>query len=178
MCFKSLRLILIGVWPLLFVTCRPGDRPFLFELPLPDQQLEIPAGLNVFGQYYFIFDPVPTFIDGLLSSRQIDTSAISAIVPAEARLIAVYPDGDFSFIARASLRLCRSGDGADRCGIEVFWRDPVPEQPSSTLDLVPHSVDVKEFLLDDQVRLQLVLEQLRDISPAVEVRLQVVFRVE
>ncbi len=175
---KLLRWIFIAGWPVLLTTCRPDDRTFLFEWPLPEQQLDIPAGLNVFGQYYFIFDPVPTFVDGLLASHQIDTSAIRAIVPAQARLVAVYPDGDFSFVARASLRLCRSGDGADKCGVEVFWRDPVPQQPSSTLDLVPHSVDVREFLFDEQVRIQLILEQLRDISPAMEVRLQIEFRAE
>lgn len=181
--FKSrpmnrLRICCLLALPLLLTTCRPDTPTFLFEYPLPDQQLEIPAGLNVFGQYYFNFDPVPTFIDGLLSSHQIDTAAIKAIVPGQARLVAVYPDGDFSFIARVSLRLCRTGDGTDKCGIEVFWRDPTPEQPSATLDLVPHSVNVKDYLLDDQVRLQLILEQLRDISPAVEARLQVEFRVE
>ncbi len=164
--------------PLVASTCRPEQTVFLFEYPLPERQMEIPAGLNVFGQYYFNFDPVPTFINGLLQTHQIDTAAIKAIVPYQARLVAVYPNGDYSFIARLSLRLCVPGDPTDKCGVEVFWRDPTPEQPTNVLELVPHSVNVKEYLLRNEVKLQLILEQLRDISPAVETRLQVEFRVE
>lgn len=162
----------------LLSACKKNDPDFLFTIPLQDNDFAIPPTASSFQVHYFNIDNVPTNGAELFSTNNISTSDANAILPQTGRMTVLVGNADYDFIEQMSVRICDAGDFSENCGIEIFWRQPVPIGVGSILDLVPSDQDIKQYLLQDKVNIQVKLEQLRNNPPEfVETRLSLDFSV-
>ncbi|MCB0641752.1 MAG: hypothetical protein KDC44_08945 [Phaeodactylibacter sp.] len=168
-------LILAAILP--FLSCGK-EEDFLFNLPFPVLNFTIPAGVNTLESHYFNIDSVPTNLINVALAQNFDPGAISAVRPREARLQSLFGNVDFDFVFEMTIQLCEVGDKTPNCGREIFWRQPVPENIGSFIDLIPNENDVKEMLEKDMVNIQVKLAQLRFTSPTfIEAQLSLDFSV-
>ncbi|MGK0363761.1 MAG: hypothetical protein ACI85O_000814 [Saprospiraceae bacterium] len=167
------------LFSLLFVTsCKKNKDEIIFPFPLQDIDFAIPPTASTFQVHYFNLDNVVTNHEGLFSSNNIDEMSDYRIVPAEASFNVLVGNIDYDFIEQMSIRICNAGDVSENCGIEIFWRQPVPLNVGSILDLIPSDIDIKQYLTQEKVNIQVKLEMLRQNPPQfVETRLLLDFAV-
>jgi hypothetical protein len=83
-------------------------------------------------------------------------------------------DGDFSFLNGLTIYL--SAEGLEE--VKVAWKESIPEDPGSTLQLETASADLKEYLFKDQFQLRLQSRTDEIIDQDHEVRVESVFHVD
>lgn len=172
-------ILLLLLLPLLFSNCKKEENPTLFDIPLPNIDFEIPPTASSFEVHYFNINNVVTNKEGLFSANNISESDAVAIVPKTGSLRSITNNIDFEFIEQMSIRICDEDDLSQNCGTEIFWRQPVPNNVGSILDLVPSDIDIKQYLLQEKVNIQVKLERLRANPPQfVETRLVLDFAVK
>lgn len=173
---KNLFLLFLIVF--LFSACKKDRAQTLFIFPLQNIDTELPPTLSVFQVHYFNIKDVPTNYAGLLGNNNTVEEQIERIIPREANLSVIFGNTDYDFIEQMSVRICNQGDESENCGTEIFYRQPVPRNVGSVLGLVPSDIDIKEYLMQDAVNIQIKLERLRTPPPMfVETRLEIDFAV-
>lgn len=83
-------------------------------------------------------------------------------------------DGDFSFLNGLTIYL--SAEGMEE--IKVAWKDSIPEDPGSTLELETATADLKEYIFKDQFQLRIQSRTDEIIDQDHEVRVESVFFVD
>ena len=159
---RPLLFLLIGMSTLW--SCK-GDQPEIrFRMPIQPIEVTFEAGISTFDSHYYTFQNVPTRFDSLAASFGVSTADIQAVRPRTARILSVFGNVDYDFIRDISVRICSQNE-ADRlqageaveCAREIFWRNPVPEQLGSTLDLIANENDVKSLLEQPRAAYQIKL---------------------
>jgi hypothetical protein len=173
---KNITLFLFSL--LLITSCKKDQDEILFPFPLQDIEFSIPPTASPFQVHYFNLENVVTNQEGLFSSNNIDANSDVRIVPLESSLNVLVGNIDYDFIEQMSIRICDAGDVSENCGTEIFWRQPVPLNVGNILDLIPSDIDVKRYLTQEKVNIQVKLELLRQNPPQfVETRLLLDFAV-
>lgn len=164
---------------ILMSACNKDDENTLFTIPIQDIDFAIPPTANPFQVHYFNFDNTPTNTTGIFAANNYTASEGTKIFPQAATMNVLVGNVNYDFIEQMSIRICEAGDLTENCGREIFWRQPVPEGTGNVLDLGASNVDIKEYLLNEKVNIQVKLERLRRNPPQfVETRLQVRFAVQ
>ena len=173
---KNIVLFLFSL--LLITSCKKDQDEILFLFPLQDVDFSIPPTASPFQVHYFNLENIVTNHEGLFSSNNVDANSDVRVVPMESSLNVLVGNIDYDFIEQMSIRICDAGDVSENCGTEIFWRQPVPLNVGNILDLTPSDIDVKRYLTQEKVNIQVKLELLRQNPPQfVETRLLLDFAV-
>ncbi|TAK41660.1 MAG: hypothetical protein EPO28_08340 [Saprospiraceae bacterium] len=173
---KNIAAVLMLTLP--FFSCKKED-PALFIIPIQNLSFAVDATIQPPFTYYIPINNVLTNAQNVLQGHGLDASKVHRIRPHRATLSVVFAESDLNFIDAVSVRLCPLGNNEENCGQEVFYRDPVPFNPGYELDLVPSNVnDVQDFVLPDQINVQVKLERLRGFPEhSFDIRLDMEFEV-
>jgi hypothetical protein len=170
-------------WAVLFLVamslgCRKDNDIILFEIPFPNLDFTIQAGLNPLDTWYFNMDNVPTNALNLFDANGVDTSAYSSLIPNTARLVSVFNDVEYDFVYEIAVYLCEAGNQSPKCGKEIFYRFPMPNNPGSIVDIIPNPLEVGDLLLSERVNVQVMLRFISPPPQFVESRLNIDFVVK
>ena len=173
---KNIALLLFSL--LLVTSCRKNQDNVIFPFPLQDTDFSIPPTASPFQVHYFNLENIVTNHEELFSTNNIDENSDVRILPLEASLNVLVGNVDYDFIEQMSIRICDAGDVSENCGTEIFWRQPVPVNVGNILTLIPSDIDVKRYLTQEKVNIQVKLELLRQNPPQfVDTRLLLDFAV-
>ena len=139
------RYLLIFLLPLFLTNCKK-DENVLFRMEYTEA-FEIQAGLNTFETHHFLLKNINTNINSYLANYGGSASELLAINPRSARLETLFSNATYDIITDISVRMYLD-DPTDYK--EIFYREDVPFNTGSNLDLIPTLVDVKEMLTDER----------------------------
>ena len=143
-------------------SCRKETSPALLRIPVTNLRFSVDPTLQPGFEYYIPINGVRTNAMDQLAARGIDTADYRRIQPGRATLSVIFAQADLDFIDAVSIRLCPLGQDKENCGQEAFYRDPVPFGAGTDIDLLPSNVDdIRDFLLPDEINVQVKLERLR-----------------
>lgn len=173
---KSALLILVALF---FFTCKKETEPPRTRIVVGNLKFTINPSIQPPFTYYLPINSVFLGAIPQLAAENIDTAEIKNIRPSRATLTALFGNGNLDFIQAVSIRICQLGDNIENCGQEVFYRDPTPFDVGAELELGGSAVnDVRDYVLQKEVNVQVVMESLRDIPQGTfEVVLEMEFEV-
>ncbi len=169
------RIWILFILPFVIVFCRDKDElRVLFEMPYQNLLFEIPAGLSHFEAHYFVLRDLQSNADFFLDNNGKTAEQITAVNPHSAQLWAVDGNIDFEFVDEVSVRIYLEDE--PNKWKEIFYRDQIPLNIGSKIDLIPTSVNVKDFVLEENFSIEVVFARMRTQSPSfIETRLDFVF---
>ena len=159
---------------LIFLLSNCGkDEPVLFTMPY-QQSFEIQAGLSTVDNHHFVISNIPTNKDNFFSVNNVTDEEVVIINPESCRLTSVL-NSDYGFLFNVSVRMYTDNPDAYR---EIFYRDNVPSNTGTQLDLIPTLANVRDLLVGDNFTVEVVLERPRVPSPEfIETIIQMEFAV-
>ena len=167
-------IIFLFLLPILFYSC--GDNLVGLDMSYR-QNFEIPAGLNTFDTFGFVFQDIPTNKNTFFAANDVTEADITSITPREARLSVNFGDEDLYFVREIVVEILTeevNSEGNPRWK-EIYFRENVPINTGQSIQLLPSLPEVTEELTSDQfsVRVEMLF---RDITPTfVDTRLEMVF---
>jgi len=158
------------------VGCKENEEQ-LFELAY-EVDVIFEAGLTQFEVHFQDSYAIDTRIDELLTASGRSREDISSIVAMSGDIVNIQTSASMDFIQDISIRLF-DGSQFDPDEIlniqEVFFRDNIPQDRRTFIDLLPALPDVKEKLLEDRYNVS-VRVQLRVPPPStIEAKLRLKF---
>lgn len=117
---------------------------------------EIPAGLSTIDAHIFVFDNVSSNIDTKYAVHNVTDADITKIVPRSARISARFDDADFIFVNRVFVYVYPVGEPNKK--IEVFYREDVPVNTGTGINLNGGIADVKSIVGRDKYTIEVRLE--------------------
>ena len=162
---------------LVFASCNTEEE--LFEIEY-ETDVVFSAGISQFEVHFQDIFGIQSMIDAFLVANNRTAEEIMSIVPKEARLINIQSSQSLDFIQDISIRLF-DGDSFNPTEIsnitEVFFRENIPQDQSTFINLLPSLPDVKDRLFEDDINIG-VRSQLRVPPPStIEARLRITFAV-
>jgi len=171
---KSLYLLIFSI--LLLSSCKKNEEQ-LFEMAY-EFDVIFEAGLTQFQVHFIDTYALDTRLNELLAASGRSRSEISSIVPKSAEMINLQTSVALDFIQDISFRVF---DGSqftpeEMLNIqEVFFRDNLPQDQRTFIDLLPALPDVKDYLLEDKFNIGIRV-QLRAPPPStVDARVRIKF---
>jgi len=157
-----------------------NDREELFEMEYTTD-VAYSAGITQFQIHFQDMFGIDTMSDDLLAANNLTREEISSIVPKEARLVNIQSNDGLDFIQDITISVFE-GDSFNPDEVsnltEVFFRESVPQDQRSFIDLLPSLPDVKNNLFEEDFNMR-VRTQLRVPPPStIEARLTVTFLVQ
>ncbi len=170
---RKLMIFLLSL--LLMVACSDDDRERLFDMPYPDIQFEIPAGLSATLPRVFERDNLATNIEFFLQDNDLETEMITAINPVAAQITAI-DNINYNFVREISVRICDAGSEACGPADEVFFIDRLDEeQVGRVVELLPSLRSAKRNLIQERFKLEVVFFFTNTTPFVVESRLDMRF---
>lgn len=161
-----------------FSSC--NDNEELFEMTY-ETDVAFSAGISQFEIHFQDMFGIETMSESLLAANNITREEISSIVAKEAQLINIQSNVSLDFIQEISIRTFEGSPFTpdDISNItEVFFRENVPQDQRTFINLLPALPDVKDNLFEEEFNLG-VRTQLRVPPPStVEAKLRVTFQVQ
>jgi hypothetical protein len=169
----ALLLLLVSVWG-----CKkPGDDARFF-IPFRGLDFTIPAGVNPLEAQYFNINDVPTNTLTFLDGNGMDLDEVTSILPVNASITSIFGDANYDFAFEISINICEAGVTDPNCGREAFWRQPVPENIGTFVELNANTSDIQDLLKEEKINIQIKIGQLRGTTTQfVESRLEMDFAV-
>lgn len=129
------------------------------------RQFDIPVGLDIRASHNYSFLNVPSDTAVFFQINNKKASDIKRILPRSMSLQSIFSSANsYDFISQAEVWISdRSRPKLD--SQIIFFRDRIPANSDSRIDLVPNDVDLRPFLLEGNrftVRINIVL---RDYPP-------------
>ncbi|MBK8489880.1 MAG: hypothetical protein IPL49_02985 [Saprospirales bacterium] len=170
-------------WALIFLgivglACNKNNDTILLDIPFQNLDFTIQAGLNPVDTWYFNMDHVPTNALALFAANGIDTAGVNSITPNTGRLTSVFGDANYKFLYEIAVYLCEEGNQAPKCGKEIFYRFPLPNDPGPFVDVIPNPVELKQLMLQQKVNVQVMLRFISPPPTFIESRLELDFGVK
>lgn len=153
------RILFLFSLVLLFSNCGK-DEPVLFTMPY-QEVFEIPAGLNTIDNHHFVISSIVTNKTNLFDANNVTDEDVVTINPEACRLTSVL-NGEYGFLFNVSVRMYTDDPDAYK---EIFYRDNIPMNTGGQLDLIPTLVNVRDFLVEETVTVEVVLIRPRVPSP-------------
>ena len=163
---------------LVLVSCNNEEE--LFEMTY-ETDVVFSAGISQFEIHFQDMFGINTMSEALLVANNRTTEEVMSIVPKEAQLINIQSSQSLDFIQDISIRIF-DGDAFNPTDIsnitEVFFRENVPQDQRTFINLLPSLPDVKDRLFEERFNIS-VRSQLRVPPPStIEARLRVTFAVQ
>ena len=155
---KITKLALLLIIPLLFSTCKGDGLGFTMTY---QRDFEIQAGLNVFDTHVFPLNGIASNKEVFLSTNDANESEVTEIVAREAALSINFANEDLVFVQEVVVEIFNRNDIV---GKEIFYRENIPLNTGTRLDLIPSLPDVRAFVMQEEFNVRVELK-LRDISP-------------
>ena len=152
------RLFFLLSLPILFSTCGNDATGFLMQY---QRDFEIRAGLGVFDIHVFELNGIPTNKEAFFTANGVLESDITQIIPQNAALSINFDNVEFGFVRTVIVEIFTRDELRGR---EIFFREELPQNIGTQIDLIPSLPDVKDLLTQDEFNVRIEL-QLRDISP-------------
>lgn len=171
-CHPFIRFFLFGML-LAFLGCKKDESAPGFDM-LYQQEFVIPPGLGPFVTHHFYLQNLSTRYLALLDQHGKTDVDIKSVLTAQAALVGIFGDADFSLVEEASLRVYQESD--PNGDIEAAYRFPTPIERSNVLDLIPSLANSRKIMTKDRFSIDLAL-RLRGTTPdEMAVRLNLQFR--
>jgi hypothetical protein len=119
------------------------------------EEFTIPAGIGNFQVHHFYIRDISSRYLAILDQQGKTDADISSILTAEASINGVFSDADYALINQVSLRVFEEGKPDD--WVEIAYREPVPTDPGSRLDLIPTLANSKPFFSKTRYSLDVVI---------------------
>jgi len=152
----------------------------LFEL-VYEVDIIYEAGLSQFEAHFIDTYDIQTRISGLLAASGMTRDEVTRVLPKSAELINTRSDVSLDFIQNITLRVFEGAlfiPDEKQNELEIFFRDPVPQDRATLINLIPSLPDVKEHLLEDTFNFT-TRSELRAPPPnTIEARLRLRFSVQ
>jgi hypothetical protein len=119
------------------------------------EEFTIPAGIGNFQVHHFYIRDIASRYQAILDQQGKTDADITSILTAEASLNGVFSDADYALINQVSLRVFEEGKPDN--WVEIAYREPVPTDPGSRLDLIPTLANSKSFFSKTRYSLDVVI---------------------
>jgi len=129
---------------LMSFSCKKNDQ-FLMEMPYIET-FSVNAGLNSLETWFFNIKDIRSNRADLLNANGIDESEITKINPGRAKLLNVLGGNDYENIEKISIHIFKDDPKKAK---EIFYRDNVPTNTGSELELIATLVDLNDIAIDD-----------------------------
>ncbi len=136
------------------------EEPVLFTMPY-QETFEIPAGLNTIDTHHFVLSNISSNKANFFSANNVTDDDVVTINPELCRMTSVL-NANYDFLFNVSIRMYTDNPDTYK---EIFYRDNVPSNTGSQLDLIPTLVNVRDFLVAETFTVEVVLERPRVPSP-------------
>lgn len=157
---------------LLLTSCRNNEDE-VFEMRF-ELDVVYEAGLSQFEAHFIDSYNIATRIEDLLAASGRSREDITAILPKSAEIVNQQSDISLDFVRNI---IVESFDGSilnpdiKENETEIFFRDPVPVERTTFIQLLPSLPDVKEQLLEDSFNISLRSELRAPPPSTIEARL-------
>jgi hypothetical protein len=162
---------------LVFASCNTEEE--LFEIEY-ETDVVFSAGISQFEVHFQDIFGIQSMTEAFLVANNRTAEEVMSIVPKEARLINIQSSQSIDFLRDISIRLF-DGNSFNPTEIsnitEIFFRENIPQDQSTFINLLPALPDVKDRLFEDEINIS-VRSQLRVPPPStIEARLRITFAV-
>jgi len=162
------------VLALSLAACEQVDKLTQFEMDYTTS-FTIPGTIGMDVPFDLRTPEIQTNTEEQFSGQDTREGLVEEIVLREMDLSIQSPsDGDFSFLNGLTIFL--SAEGMEE--VKVAWKDSIPEDPGSTLELETASADLKEYLFKDQFQLRIQSRTDEIIDQDHEVQVESIFFVD
>jgi len=117
--------------------------------------INIPAGLNTIESHFFIIEDVQTFASTLISSNSQATDNIGSILGGTGNLQTRFSGIDLDFIEDIGIHILDKDDHTQRHEAFYILNDIIPFGSKTRIDMLPSILDLKQWLLDETVDIEL-----------------------
>lgn len=117
---------------------------------------EIPASASTILSHNFIIDNIESNAQKFYENNNATDKNVLRIVPRFAKISAKFNDADFAFVNRAIVYVYPVGDPSSKT--EVFYREDVPINTSSVLNLNAGLADVKNIVSAERFTVEVRLD--------------------
>jgi hypothetical protein len=138
------------------------------------QEFTIQPGLNVFSVHHYFLKSIPTHYNQLLDENNKTDADILRIEPSQINLSGVFGDANFDFIEEASIRVYLESDPTDY--LEFAYRYPVPLETGNNLGMIPGLANVKRFLNQERVSIDISLRLRNTTTEEIQARLDWIYK--
>jgi hypothetical protein len=138
------------------------------------QDFTIQPGLNVFSVHHYYLKNLTTHYTQLLDDNNKTDADITRIEPSQVNLSGVFGDSNFDFIEEASIRVYLESDPTDY--LEFAYRYPVPLETGNNLGMIPGLANVKRFLNQDRISIDVSLRLRNTTNEEISARLDWIFK--
>jgi len=133
----------------------------LFEMAY-EANFEIAAGLNTLDEHNFVIPNIYIDTAQKWGAHNTNSSKFSAITPLSLRLSNVSTSRGYEFVDIASVVFVDATNPS--ISVEAFYRDPVPLNTGSDLELIPTLANFKTMFMKNRININVRL-RLRNPSP-------------
>jgi hypothetical protein len=139
--FAAFLLLLI----LILTGCRKKEEGFEMTYK---RQFDLPIGLDIFASHNFKFNDVACDTSIFFTINNATAGQIKRVMPRSMSLRSIFTDANrYDFIKQVEVFV--SDNNRPKLTPQIaFFRDDVPFNTGSQLDLVPNNVDLRPFLLE------------------------------
>lgn len=147
----------------LFMGCR--KKQIGFEM-LYRRDFIFPIGLDAFRSHNFEFKDIACDTSVFFQANSATASQVTRIEPQTMTIRSIYGGADNTFNIIDRVEVWVSDPSRPNLTAQIaFFRDNVPLNTSSRLDLVPNNIDMRPFLIEgNRFNLRINL-RLRDVTP-------------
>jgi len=160
-------IVLIGIGG-----CHKDDGPKAVFTVESTSSFTIPAGLNTVETHYFVVNNIPSTLEAQLKSHNLTLEDLEKINPLQCRLLALDGTPTYQFIQDISVMIYTKKNPVKR---EIAFMEPVPLNTSSTLQLFPTLIDVKDYLTSSVYSVEIRLRLRGFPSRTIDTRLDLAF---
>lgn len=146
---------------LVMLGCEKDSKNSSFEIPL-QRDFYVNAGLSPIIGHFYEFTNVPTNVSFLLDQSNVIKGDVVEIAPLTCRIETVFGSSNLDFLFEVTVSIAPASDPDLR--YEVFYRDPVPDNTGTTLDLIPTLANVMDVMCEDNIIVTLSFVQLRNTN--------------
>ena len=173
---KTVRtLYTLAIFGALFIPgCKKGNVQPLFEIESV-ASFTIQAGLNTVETHHFLVKNLTSSFQAQLETRNLSLDDLSIIKPLSMVITSLDPDIEFSFISSVTTNMYMVDPDK---GLEIYFREPVPINTKSTLELFPSLLNIKDIISQPLFNIDVMLRLRTFINRNIDVRLDMVFQVE
>lgn len=108
----------------------------------------IPAGASTFLSHYFIIEDIKPDFATFAKNNGKSITDVKKIIPKLMRINARFGDANFGFISRVFVTIYPHKEPSKK--VEVFYRENIPVNTGTILDLNAGVADMKSLLTDDK----------------------------
>ncbi|RMG86798.1 MAG: hypothetical protein D6714_03550 [Bacteroidetes bacterium] len=158
--------------------CNKENKP-AFRIFFNPFTISVNPTMSAFESHFFLAN-VQTNFQNAFDASGANPDSIRYIRPTRGRLSVIFNEEKLNFIKAMSIRICPLGSSnAEVCGMEAFWRDPVPDNTGFTLELNNSNIeDIQDLIRADQVSVQVILEELyQNPNSSFDIQIQLEFGV-